>query len=56
MDCSAENHIHNHVHFKCLKCESVTCEDILNSLKISLPKYEIHNIAVNLNGLCEICR
>jgi Fur family ferric uptake transcriptional regulator len=56
MDCSTENHIHNHVHFKCIKCETVTCEELLNSLNILLPKYEIHNIAVNVNGLCEICR
>tara|TARA_B110000971_G_scaffold198854_1_gene215734 strand:+ start:32 stop:445 length:414 start_codon:yes stop_codon:yes gene_type:complete len=56
MDCSTENHIHDHVHFKCLKCETVTCEDLLDSLKISLPKYEIHNVSVNVNGLCQVCR
>ena len=56
MDCSTEKHTHNHVHFKCLDCKTVTCEDLLNSLNISLPKYEIHNVAVNVNGLCEICR
>ncbi|MBD00230.1 MAG: Fur family transcriptional regulator [Crocinitomicaceae bacterium] len=56
MDCSIENHTHNHVHFKCLNCKTVTCEDLLNSLKISLPNYEIHNVAVSVDGLCEICR
>lgn len=56
MDCSTDNHSHNHVHFKCLKCKTVTCEDLLKSLKISLPKHEIHNVAVNVNGICEICR
>jgi Fur family ferric uptake transcriptional regulator len=56
MDCSSENHIHNHIHFKCLNCETVTCEDVLNSLNISLPKHEIHNISVNVKGICEVCR
>ncbi len=56
MDCSSENHIDNHIHFKCLKCETVTCEDVLNSLNISLPKHEIHNISVNVKGICEVCR
>jgi Fur family ferric uptake transcriptional regulator len=56
MDCSSENHIHNHIHFKCSKCETVTCEDVLNSLNISLPKHEIHNISVNVKGICEVCR
>tara|TARA_B100000965_G_C19468088_1_gene702820 strand:+ start:635 stop:1048 length:414 start_codon:yes stop_codon:yes gene_type:complete len=56
MDCNSENHIHNHIHFKCLKCETVTCEDVLNSLNISLPKHEIHNISVNVKGICEVCR
>jgi Fur family ferric uptake transcriptional regulator len=55
-DCSTDNHIHNHIHFKCLKCETVTCEDVLNSLNISLPKHEIHNISVNVKGICEVCR
>ena len=55
MDCSSENHVHNHIHFKCSKCQTVTCEDLLNSLKISLPKHEIHNISVNVKGLCEVC-
>ena len=56
MDCSSENHVHNHIHFKCSKCETVTCEDVLNSLNISLPKHEIHNISVNVKGICEVCR
>ena len=56
MDCSSENHIHNHIHFKCSKCETVTCEDVLNSLNISLPKHEIHNISVNVKGICEVCK
>ena len=56
MDCSSENHIDNHIHFKCLKCETVTCEDVLNSLNISLPKHEIHNISVNVKGIREVCR
>ena len=56
MDCSSENHVHNHIHFKCSKCETVTCEDVLNPLNISLPKHEIHNISVNVKGICEVCR
>ena len=56
MDCSSENHVHNHIHFKCSKCETVTCEDVLNSLNISLPRHEIHNISVNVKGICEVCR
>ena len=56
MDCSSENHVHNHIHFKCSKCKTVTCEDVLNSLNISLPRHEIHNISVNVKGICEVCR
>ncbi|MDC3134120.1 transcriptional repressor [Bacteroidota bacterium] len=56
LDCSTESHKHDHIHFKCLKCETVTCEDLLNSLNISLPKHEIHNVSVNIKGICEVCR
>lgn len=49
------HHNHNHVHFSCLQCKSVTClEDV--EPKYSLPKrYTVNEIHFTLSGFCPSC-
>lgn len=54
--CSTNHHNHDHIHFKCVKCESVTCEKPSNALKISFPDKEIHKVSIHIEGLCELCK
>jgi Fur family ferric uptake transcriptional regulator len=53
-NCS-EKHNHNHIHFSCQKCKSVTClEDVEPSFK--LPKnYKVSEVNFTLSGLCPQC-
>ncbi|MGB1316016.1 MAG: Fur family transcriptional regulator [Chitinophagales bacterium] len=53
--CSSDTHHHDHIHFKCIKCKAVTCENMDKALKISLPDYEIHKVAINVSGVCGGC-
>lgn len=48
-------HSHNHVHFSCQKCHSVTClEDVEPAFK--MPKnYQINEVNFTLTGLCPNC-
>jgi len=48
-------HNHNHIHFSCQKCKSVTClEDVEPSYK--LPKnYKVSEMNFTLSGLCPQC-
>lgn len=48
-------HEHNHIHFSCEKCKSVTCiENIQPSFK--LPKtYKINEVNFTVSGLCPQC-
>jgi len=48
-------HNHNHIHFSCQKCKSVTClEDIEPTYK--LPKsYKVNEMNFTLSGLCPQC-
>jgi Fur family transcriptional regulator, ferric uptake regulator len=48
-------HNHNHIHFSCEKCKTVTClEDIEPSFK--LPKnYRVSEVNFTLSGLCPDC-
>ena len=55
MDCSTDNHSHNHVHFKCLKCNIISCKEVNNSSQISLPNHEIHKVSINIEGVCDGC-
>lgn len=52
--CSVK-HNHNHIHFSCQKCKSVTClEDV--EPKYKLPKsYIVNEMNFTLSGLCPQC-
>jgi len=53
--CTTKSHSHNHAHFKCTNCESVTCVPLHQELSISLPQFKIENIHIHLTGLCKNC-
>jgi Fur family ferric uptake transcriptional regulator len=53
-----ETHVHNHehVHFKCEKCEETTCLEDISLPKISLPKgFEKKEMNLLVQGICEKC-
>ncbi len=56
-DCSTEAHHHNHIHFKCLKCEQLECiDDTINISIDSLPKnYIAQDMDVIIKGVCQQC-
>lgn len=52
--CSTEHH-HNHIHFSCQKCKSVTClEDVEPVFKLS-SNYHVKEMNFTLSGLCPRC-
>lgn len=54
-DCEAPQHHHNHVHFSCEKCKSVTClEDVEPSFKLPA-QYKVKEVNFTLSGLCPKC-
>ena len=53
-ECDSQDH-HEHVHFKCLECETITPQELSENVKISIPKYDISKITVNIEGICESC-
>ncbi len=51
------NHHHDHVHFKCEKCEQTVCFDDLIIPKINLPKgYKSSEINLLIQGICKNCQ
>ena len=54
--CTPEDHLHNHIHFKCNRCEQIECLDKETVPHISLPKgYQIHAVNMIVDGVCRMC-
>jgi Fur family ferric uptake transcriptional regulator len=52
---SVEHHHHNHVHFNCIKCNTISC---LNGVEpqIQLPsEYKVETSNFTLSGICPSC-
>ncbi|MDZ4752115.1 MAG: Fur family transcriptional regulator [Flavobacteriales bacterium] len=50
------HHYHDHVHFSCDKCKSVTClEEVVPSFKLPR-KYQVKEVNFTVRGLCPSCR
>ena len=54
-NCDAEKHHDEHLHFKCVKCNSITCEEMSEAVEISIPNFVINKVSVNVEGLCLKC-
>lgn len=52
--CDADEHHHNHVHFKCDACGTIECLDE-HLPEIKVPGYQIREANVILNGVCQVC-
>jgi Fur family ferric uptake transcriptional regulator len=53
--CSSQEHNHQHVHFKCTKCESVLCVEVAEFPKVNLPAYQIDQLEIQASGVCKKC-
>ncbi|PCI04880.1 MAG: Fur family transcriptional regulator [Flavobacteriaceae bacterium] len=53
--CSSELHQHQHVHFKCTLCETVTCVEVAEFPSLHLPNYQIEQLEIQASGICKVC-
>ena len=54
--CDDEKHLHEHLHFKCVKCKAITCEEINEEIQITMPNFIINKVSVNVEGFCFKCK
>ncbi len=52
--CTEDEHVHNHIHFKCFQCGGIECLD-KELPTISLDGYHISEANMILNGTCSTC-
>jgi Fur family transcriptional regulator, ferric uptake regulator len=53
--CSKNQHLHDHIHFKCINCHAVTCEQTSQLMHVSIPGFEIQKVSVSVKGICKTC-
>ncbi len=53
--CPIGKHEHNHIHFQCESCDTVSCVPINDYPNIQIPNYQLNNININVSGLCSSC-
>ncbi|MFT4024465.1 MAG: transcriptional repressor [Flavihumibacter sp.] len=53
--CSDKHHHHNHVHFSCVECGSVTCLEEVEPVFKMPRKYKVQEMNFTLSGLCPNC-
>lgn len=48
-------HKHNHIHFSCEKCKSLTCIDNIEPSFVLPEQYTVLGVNFTVNGLCPQC-
>ena len=55
-NCSEVEHRHNHIHFKCQKCDETTCLDLVDIPDVKLPAgYQAVESNYLISGVCQKC-
>jgi iron complex outermembrane receptor protein len=54
--CSAGNHHDNHLHFHCVKCNTILCIDELIVVPELPPEYSISSVSCFISGYCPDCQ
>lgn len=52
--CVSDHH-HNHIHFSCQQCKSVTCLDDIQPLYQLPSTYKVKDVNFTISGLCPKC-
>jgi Fur family ferric uptake transcriptional regulator len=54
--CPDNKHLHEHIHFKCTKCDQTTCIDHILINDINLPNgYKGNSVQILIEGICSDC-
>ncbi len=49
-------HRHNHIHFSCQKCKSVTCIEDAEPVFTLPQKYVVNDVNFTVSGVCPLCQ
>lgn len=55
INCDTEAQTHEHIHFTCNLCSSVSCIELDENFSNYLPKHQIEKISIHISGICSMC-
>lgn len=53
--CNSQRHNHRHIHFKCTRCESVSCLPVETSTELDIPGHIVNELRIEASGICASC-
>ena len=53
--CDTVGHHHQHVHFKCNKCDTIFCIEVNKFPAIDIPNHKIDQLEIQASGVCSAC-
>lgn len=53
--CGTHAHRHDHIHFKCEKCDLVTCKESVKNVQLAIPDHLINKVNIHVEGICPAC-
>jgi len=57
VNCEHHDHTDDHVHFKCVDCNTIVCVHTSNKVQFAIPSnYKIHQMKILLEGSCGKCQ
>ena len=54
-ECASAYHNHQHIHFKCQKCQGIYCLEVPQMPQIDVPHFQIDQLEIQASGLCKDC-
>ena len=54
-ECDTIAHNHQHIHFKCNRCEIIFCVEMDKMPNIKLPNFKIEQLEIQASGICQDC-
>ena len=54
-ECTSTAHSHQHIHFRCSKCNTTSCITIENYPEVNIPDYSIEQLEIQATGICKQC-
>ena len=55
LECTADKHQHQHIHFQCNQCKEVSCLESKEPIELGISNHLVDEIEITASGICQDC-
>ena len=55
LECTADKHQHQHIHFQCNQCKEVSCLESKEPIELGISSHLVDEIEIMASGICQDC-